>query len=82
MERRKQDKGFIVSVMDVNGILESYKPNETGRIALAFEVEGTLRVKGLDVPDVVSRFPHEIRGSLKHWPRRKFCILGGIDGKV
>lgn len=69
-------------MIDVNGILESYKPNETGRIALGFEVEGTLSVRGPDVPDVVSKSPHEVRGSLKHWPGRKFCILGGIDGKV
>jgi hypothetical protein len=37
-----------------------YKSNETGRIALGFEVEGTLSVKGPDVPDVVSKSPHEV----------------------
>jgi hypothetical protein len=68
MERRMQDKGFIISVIDVNGILESYKPKETERIAMGFEVEGTLSVRGPDVPDVVSKSPHEVRGSLKHWP--------------
>jgi hypothetical protein len=82
MERPKQDKGFIVSERDVNDILESYKPNGTGRIALGSEVEETLSVGGPDVPDVVSESPHEVRGSLKHWPGRNFCNLGGIDGKV
>ncbi|MGD0885166.1 MAG: hypothetical protein ABSA46_09900 [Thermodesulfovibrionales bacterium] len=68
MERRKRDKGFIVSARDVNSMLESYKPNETVRIALGFEVEGTLSVRGPDVSNVVSKSPHEVRGSLKRWP--------------
>jgi hypothetical protein len=68
MKRRKQKKGFILSVGDVNGMLESYKPNETKRIALGFEVEGTLSVRGPDVPNKVSKSAREVRGSLKHWP--------------
>ncbi len=71
MERKGQDKGFIVRITDVHGIPGSHKPKETGRIALGFEVEGTLSViKGLDVPDVVSKPLHEVRGSLKHRPGR------------
>ncbi|HAM50483.1 MAG TPA: hypothetical protein DCP92_07210 [Nitrospiraceae bacterium] len=46
MEKRKQNKGFIVGLRVVNDILESDKPKETGRIALGFEVEGTLSVLG------------------------------------
>jgi hypothetical protein len=74
MERRKQDKGFIASVMDVNSILESDEPKETGRIALGFEVEGTLSVRGPDVPDGGEQVPS--------WGAGKPKALAGAPRKI
>jgi len=70
MEKRQQNEASTLG-LDVHAILESHEPNKTGRIALGFEVGGTLSVtRGPAVPEFIRKSPCEAQGSLKPWPGR------------